>query len=320
MTEFRLPLPAQAYRFDLLLEFLRRIACPARLIVHGDTLWRFTEGQLLSYHESADAIIVRGESLTADNVDRIERASRRWLGLERDLTAFYEFAKRDPDLWPVVEPLLGLPIFCSETVFEALVTLIIEQHITWKSALRSQRELLRLTGTCARAGQTAIYDFPTPARLARASQAELKPLKITNKRIDLIIAIADAADRGELDIEGIRRLPPKKAYEQLLAIKGVGHWTASNVIGRALGRYPYVSHNDVALQAAARHYFHDGAGQKSAAQVTETLSRYGKQAGMAGHFTLLRWVLDHYPALDHRGPPGLDSRPKARLRQAPSSS
>lgn len=298
MREFRLPLPSYAYRFDLLFEFARRIAFPARLVVRGDKLWRFTAGQLLCYRESADAIIVRGDSLPAECLRRLEQSSRRFLGLGRDLTDFYGLAKRDADLWPVVEPLVGLPIFCSESVFEALVTLIIEQHIAWKSALRSQRELLRLAGCSLGAGQPPVYDFPSPARLARASQAELKPLKITNKRIDLIIAIAVAVDRGELDLEGIRCLPTAEAYERLLSIKSVGHWTASNVIGRALGRYPYVSHNDVALQAAVHHYFHDGAGQKSAAQVSATLSRYGEFAGMAGHFTLLRWVLDRYPPLD----------------------
>lgn len=298
MTEIRLPLPSYAYRFDLLLEFLRRIAYPARLIVHGDTLWRFTAGQLLCYRESGDSIIVRGDSLSAEVVRRIEQRSRICLGLDRDLTDFYKFAQTDADLWPVVEPLVGLPIFRSESVFEALITLIIEQHIAWKSALRSQRELLRLSGCSARAGQAPVYDFPSPARLARASRAELKPLKITNKRIDLIIAIAVAVDRGELDLEGIRCLPTAEAYERLLSIKGVGHWTASNVIGRAFGRYPYVSHNDVALQAAVHLYFHDGAGQKSAAQVSATLSRYGEFAGMAGHLTLLRWVLDRYPPVD----------------------
>ena len=298
MTELRLPLPAYAYRFDLLLEFARRIAYPARLVVRGDTLWRVTAGRLLCYRKSADAIVVRGDSLPAKLLPCVEQSSRRCLGLDRDLTAFYEYAKRDPDLWPVVEPLAGLPIFCSETVFEALVTLIIEQHIAWKSALRAQRELLRIAGRALRAGQTPVYDFPSPARLARASPAELKPLKITNKRIDLIIAIAAALDRGQLDLEGIRRLPTAEAYQRLLTIKGVGHWTASNVIGRALGRYPYVSHNDVALQAAVRHYFQGGAGQKSAAMINETLLRYGEFAGMAGHFTLLRWVLDRYPSLE----------------------
>ena len=33
MTEIRLPLPPYAYRFDLLLEFIKRIAYPARLVV-----------------------------------------------------------------------------------------------------------------------------------------------------------------------------------------------------------------------------------------------------------------------------------------------
>lgn len=298
MTELRLPLPAYAYRFDLLLEFARRIAYPARLVVRGDTLWRFTAGRPLTYRQSAGAIVIGGDSLPAELLWCVEQSSRRCLGLDRDLTAFYEFAKRDPDLWPVVEPLVGLPIFCSETVFEALITLIIEQHIAWKSAMRAQRELLRIAGRSAGAGQPAVYDFPSPARLARASPSELKPLKITNKRIDLIIAIAAAVDCGQLDLEGIRSLPTVEAYERLLTIKGVGHWTASNVIGRALGRYPYVSHNDVALQAAVREYFHAGVGRKSAAQVNDTLLQYGEFAGMAGHFTLLRWVLDRYPPLD----------------------
>lgn len=298
MTELRLPLPAYAYRFDLLLAFARRSAYPARMVVRGDTLWRISAGRLLSYRQSDDAIVIRGETLSVESKQCVEARSRRWLGLDRDLTEFYRMAQQDAVLWPVVEPLAGLPIFCSETVFEALITLIIEQHITWKSAQRAQRELLSVTACSYRTGHTPVYDFPSPVRLARASRAELKLLKITNRRINLIIAIAAAVSKGELDLEGIRRLPTADAYERLLAIKGVGHWTASNVIGRALGRYPYVSHNDVALQAAAREYFHGGAGPKSAAQVSETLARYGEFAGTAGHFTLLRWVLDRYPPLD----------------------
>ena len=295
MREIRLPLPSYAYRFDLLLEFARRIAYPARLIVAGETLWRFTGGRLLGYRAAGDAIVISVESLPEGQEGDLLCSSRRCLGLDRDLTEFYRMARRDADLWRVVEPLTGLPIFRSETVFEALVTLIIEQHIAWTSAMRAQRELLRLVGRDTLIGQRPVYDFPSPARLAGASQAELKPLKITNKRIEQIIEIATAAARGDLDLEGIRLLSAAKAYERLLAIKGVGHWTASNVIGRALGCYPYVSHNDVALQAAVREYFHEGVGQKSAEQVKATLSRYGAFAGMAGHFTLLRWVLDRYP-------------------------
>ena len=86
----------------------------------------------------------------------------------------------------------------------------------------------------------------------------------------------------------------KQAYARLLELDGVGPWTAANVIGRAFGRYPFVSANDVALQSAVRRYFFAGEGDKGAGQVRDVLQRFGEHAGMAGHFVLLRWVMDNY--------------------------
>lgn len=295
MREIQLPLPPFAYRFDLLLEFVKRIAYPARLVVQDATLWRFTAGQLVSYRQEADGIVIRGACVAAANEGQIKRNSRRCLGLNQDLTAFYDFAAGDRSLWHVVEPLVGLPIFCSETVFEALITLIIEQHITWKNALRYQRTLMRMFDSGAALDRASVYRFPSPRQLARASHSDLKALKITNRRIGMISDIAKAAADGATDLEALRHLDAETAYDRLLTLNGVGHWTANNVIGRALGHYPYVSQNDVALQAAIQFYFHDGAGVKSAESVVDTLCRYGDFAGLAGHFVLLRWVLDRYP-------------------------
>lgn len=295
MKEIHLPQPPFVYRFNLLLEFVKRIAYPARLVVQDEILWRFTAGQLLSYQHEADGIVIRGACISAANEERVKGESRHCLGLNRDLSAFYDFAAGDRRLWQVVEPLVGLPIFCSETVFEALITLIIEQHITWKNALRYQRTLMRMFDRGEALDRTSVYRFPTPRQLARASHSELKALKITNRRIGMIRDIAKAAAHGALDLESLRHIDTEAAYNRLMTIKGVGQWTANNVIGRALGHFPYISRNDVALQAAVQHYFHNGAGKKSAEMVVETLGGYGDNAGMAGHFVLLRWVLDRYP-------------------------
>ncbi len=297
MREFRLPLPSYAYSFNLLLEFVTRITHPGRLVVEGETLWRFTDGQLLAYRQESNAIVVRGKCLSSANEDRIKRLSIHCLGLGRDLTAFYDFALRDRMLWRVVRPLRGLPIFCAETVFEALITLIIEQHITWKNAMRYQRTLMQMFDRGASVGRATVYRFPSPQQLAGAAQADLKPLKITNRRIDMIIGIAKAVVAGEIDLEAVAQLAPRAAYDWLMGINGVGHWTANNVIGRALGAYPFVSQNDVALQAAVQFYFHGGKGQKSPDLVTNALNRYEAYAGLAGHFLLLRWVLDRYPPI-----------------------
>lgn len=297
MREIRLPLPAYDYNFNLLLEFVKRIAHPARLVVEGDALWRFTNGHLLSYSLSDREIVVQGESLASGNMDRIKRVSRKCLGLCCDLTIFYEFAERDEMLWRVVAPMRGLPIFCTETVFEGLITLIIEQHIAWKNALRYQRTLMRMFNEGVSVGKATVYDFPAPQELAGVTRADLKPLKITNRRIDTIIDIAKSVADGGLDLEAIGQMEPQAAYNKLIEIRGVGHWTANNVLGRALGAYPGVSQNDVALQAAVRCYFHDSEGAKSAGMVTKTLGAYGDFAGLAGHFALLRWVLDRYPPI-----------------------
>ncbi len=295
MVEQYLELPSFAYRFDLLLEVLRRTAYPARMIVEGDSLWRFTGGKLLRVRQDGDVIVLTGPALAKSDHARLDDLSRQILGLDRDLSDFYAAARRDARLWRHIEPLFGLPLFCTETVFEALITLIIEQHISWKSALRSQRTLMRILNSGVVVSGHKIHDFPTPQQLAALEAKDLKPLKITNGRINLMLSVARDARDGILDLEGLRHLEPSEVYSRLMSIKGVGHWTAANVLGRAFGRYPYVSQNDVALQAAVNHYFYQGAGAKSAQQVVETLEGYGEYAGLLGHFILLRWVLDRYP-------------------------
>ena len=294
MSEIRLPLPQHAWRFDLLLAFARRIAFPARMLPQGDSLWRYTCGRLVNYGQRGDAIIIRGE-WRKEEESAIARQSRRLLGIDRDLSEFYALAAGDLQLWSVVEPLVGLPLFCAETVFEALITLIIEQHISWQAALRAQRTLLRLFYDGCPVAGGRVYDFPSPAQLAAASPAQLKALKITDRRCALLTDLARQVDSGALDLEALRVQEDDEAFARLLRIKGVGAWTAGNVIGRAFGRYPHLASKDVALQAAVREYFCGGDGVKSAALVEEALGAYGDCAGMAGHFTLLRWVLDRYP-------------------------
>lgn len=296
MSEIRLPLPEYAYHFDLLLEIVKRIAYPARMLAQGDVLWRYTCGRAINYQQVDDTIVVRGDGLADVELAAIAKKSVHVLGLKRDLSAFYDHAEQDEKLWQAIEPLLGLPIFCTETVFEALVTLVIEQHISWKSALRAQCTLLRQFAAGEKLpGVQTIYDFPSPVQLAAATPGQLKPLKITDKRCALLIDIARQVEAGALDLESLATLDDSAACGSLMQIKGVGAWTAGNCLGRAFGRYPLLAENDVALQAAVREYFYAGEGEKSADIVRRALGAHGDFAGLAGHFVLLRWVLDRYP-------------------------
>lgn len=306
MNPLRLPLPPFPYRFDLLLDFARRIPYPARMAVDGDQLWRYTCGQLLCYQQVDGAIVISGAGIAPGNRARIQKESIHLLGLARDCSDFFAFAREDAPLWAVVAPLHGFPIACTETVFEALITLIIEQHISWKAANRAQRILLTQFSPGVPIANQRVADFPTPRQLASAQPEQLKALKITDRRCALIIDIARQVTAGALDLPGIAHLGLDEAYRRLLRIKGVGAWTAGNVLGRALGHFPRVSQKDVALKAAVNRYFYGDAGAKSAERVSETFGSYGRFAGMASHLVLLRWVLERYPPLSSPLPPPAD--------------
>jgi DNA-3-methyladenine glycosylase II len=217
------------------------------------------------------------------------------LPAHHDWQPFYEVARLDVRLWGVVEPLLGLPELRTASVFDALMLTIIEQQINWVTAQKAQRWLVEWVGNKLEYAGRIHYAFPTPAQIAAATVDDLKPLKITFKRMALMIDVASQMTNGQLDLEGLRQVSPAEAYKQLVAIKGIGHWTAAVTLERAFGHTDWVAYNDVGLQAATNRYFLGGSGRIPAELLVEIFARYGAYAGLAARYTLFRWVFEQYP-------------------------
>ena len=221
----------------------------------------------------------------------------RWvLATDVDVSGFSSFARQHaPRLWDVTRPLAGVRHFRSETLFEALATVVIEQQISLAAALKAQRRFAEWGGLSVSAQGMDFYTFPTVERAAAADADALQAeLKITRRRVAVIQQAARGITDGTLDIEGLRDVDAGTAYERLLAIKGVGHWTVAWTLLRGLGRYDYVGHNDVALRDAVGYYFHDTDERVSPETVAETFAAFGPHAGLAAFYTLMRWALDRY--------------------------
>lgn len=295
--------PSSPYRFDVLLDILSRFAHPSLDIVRQGAYWRVLRvGDRLALVRVASigtpdtpALEVHQVAQTGEVApDALLAALRTILPPDIDRTAFYALARQDAALWALVEPLVGMPLHRTASVFEALTQTIIEQQIAWVAAQKAQRWLVEWAGNAITHDGMTYYAFPTAEQLAAASIDDLKPLKITFKRMALLIDLAGQVASGQLDLEALRHLPPDGAYRELLKIKGIGHWTAVVTLERAFGHLAQVAHNDVALQAAVNHFFYGGVGRIPAAQVSETFARYGEFAGLAAHYTLARWVITHY--------------------------
>jgi len=218
----------------------------------------------------------------------------RVLNVRADLAPFYEYARRDPVLWQTVERLYGLHSLQADTVFEALVLTMIEQQIALKQALIAERWLLTWGGEMIAYEGENYYAFPRPQQIAAAAVSDLLPLKITFGRMQRMIDLASTITAGTLDLEGLRDQPAEAVYKTLIALKGVGQWTAAWTITRALGRYRYVGAGDVALRAAVNTYYYGQSGRADALLVDQTFARYGEFDGIAAYYTLMRWAFERY--------------------------
>lgn len=227
--------------------------------------------------------------------DRLWQQAAHVLALDQDFSAFYQQAATHPKLAPVVAPLIGLTHFRSETVFEALMIVIIEQQISLYAALRAHRALAVWGDQSVVHDGDTYYTFPTPAQIAHADPLELHAvLKITHRRIAIMQGIARELLDGSLPLENLCGQSAPAAYGQLVAIKGIGHWTAAWTLIRACGKYDSIASNDVALRAAVAHYIYDQAGKVSADAVDDAFAPFASYAGLAAYYTLMRWAQAHY--------------------------
>lgn len=296
--------PRPPYNFSLVLEVLARYAHPFTDRVHAGAYWRVLRlgddpaGRLaLIRVDGVEGLLHVAALAEQRDHPAVLAALHHVFGLDDDFSAFYTYAQSDADLWAVVAPLLGLRWPRTASVFEALMITIVEQQIAWTAAQKALRWLVEWGGDGLHYEGRMYYAFPTAQQIAAATVETLTPLKITFRRMRLMIDIAAQVTSGALHLEAIRTLPYEQAYAALTAIKGVGHWTACWTLTRSLGAlHNYVGHNDVALQAAVNRYFYGGVGQKSAEQTQQTFARYGQFAGIAAHYTVLSWVLEKYPS------------------------
>jgi DNA-3-methyladenine glycosylase II len=219
---------------------------------------------------------------------------RHMLSTDEDLNPFYTFAASDAALWETVAPLRGLRMIRAESVFEALVITIIEQQIALKTAQRAERWLVEWADNGVNYKGQRYYASPTPQQIAAAEVSDLIPLKITFRRMQLLIDLARQEVAGQLNLDALREISASSAYERLLGLRGIGHWTAAWTLTRGLSGHYAVGYNDVALQAAVNRYFYGQPGRTSTEIVNATFARYGEYAGLAAFYTLMRWVFDRY--------------------------
>jgi len=133
----------------------------------------------------------------------------------------------------------------SQGRFESLARGIVGQQISTRAASAIYGRLMALVGE----------RDPAPA-IAAASDDELRQVGLSRAKIASLRDMAARILDGRLELDRLHELSDEEASSQLVAVRGIGPWTADLFLIGQLGREDVLPSGDLGLRQAVRALYH----------------------------------------------------------------
>ena len=125
-----------------------------------------------------------------------------------------KLAAEDADLASIIKAHGYPPFWSRPNTFETLVHIILEQQVSLASALSALNKL-----------KERLQEL-TPARLLLLTDEEMRACYISRQKNIYIKYLAEALLSGQLDLNELEDMPDNEVRAKLVALKGIGNWTA----------------------------------------------------------------------------------------------
>jgi DNA-3-methyladenine glycosylase II len=254
--------------FDLVLttERFRAFGVDNATVWHEGGLHRAVGGREVRIEPAPGGVEV--EPLTAET----ERVVRTVLGLAFDLAPFYTWAAADDVLGPATVRLDGFRPSLTPDPFEMIVGAITAQQVSLFSAVATRNRLIEQFG--ARIGH--VWAFPLRERIAAASEDELVAVGFSRRKAEYTVGLA----RSDLDLQGLGALSDDEVKARLVALRGIGEWTADWFLARHLARPNAWPWGDLALRKAVADLY-------GGLDAREARERFHPFENLSAHYLLL---------------------------------
>ena len=163
-------------------------------------------------------------------------------------------------------------------LFTALIRCISAQQVNLRWAVTTRRRLAKAFGERHEVAGHAVYSL-SPERIAAVDAKDIRALQFTTSKSVSIIAVARAMADPVLRLEELHRLPDEEVISRLVAIRGIGRWSAEWVLARTLGR-PRVVAGDLGVRKAVGLAYL-GMPAPSESEVRELTAHWGESATVA---------------------------------------
>lgn len=205
----------------------------------------------------------------------------------------------DPRLVPVLDKAGQPDLRRGEAGFAGLARIICGQQLSTASARAIWGRLHQ------------AFDPFHHETLRRARADRLGRLGLSAAKIKSIKAIAASIARGELDLDAVANNDADTAHQALIAMHGIGPWTADIYLLFCLGHADAWPAGDLALQEAARIAFQLKA-RPTPKEMTALADLWRPYRGVAAH---LLWA--YYHVVKRRDGAVIETKPKTRVKAQP---
>ena len=273
----RLPLtePYDPYPIE---RFIRSHITPGLESFEGDEYVRaFGSGAdraIVSISRPASSHVqVQIAPLEGDTLSAVIRGVRRLFDLDASPDAIGAVLRRDPILRPLVAKRPGMRVPGAMEPFEAAVRVVLGQQVSVSGANTIAGRIVSRWGAPTHAPEGPEFSFPAPEVLA---DAPIEESGMPGQRGRAVRELASAVASGAIDLSGAEEHDATKA--KLLALPGIGPWSASYISMRAVRDPDAFPLGDLGL---AKAFTHLGGGTKTdLEQRSERWRPWGSYAAM----------------------------------------
>lgn len=242
------------YDWESICAFLSKRAIPGVEWVEDGRWHRQIEldGQLghieVSHCESGSALLCRLDLPATDSLFTLVGRLRNLFDLDADPLEIFSTLSRDAVLERLLTAHPGVRVPGSWDSFELAVRAIVGQQVSVSAATTIMGRIAERFGTTV----NGALLFPSAQQLMQADPAALP---MPRARAQALVDLAGAVASGRVDLE--RWVEPDTLRQSLVAIKGIGEWTAGYIALRALSDPDAFLHADLVLLKVAKRLYGD---------------------------------------------------------------
>lgn len=156
----------------------------------------------------------------------------------QNLSEAAKHLSNDPALAPVIAR-AGLPKIEAHTnYYWALIDSIISQQLSVKAAATIEKRFKELFDT----------DLPEPSAIHAKSIEELRSAGLSNAKANYIRDLAQHILDGKINFDKFTELSNQQIIDELVAVKGIGEWTAHMFLMFCMGRLNILAIGDLGIR------------------------------------------------------------------------